>query len=100
MGTLEGGGENFSLVVGSLTKRAFLVSQPFMTAASTLLPSVRIDIPVTQRIPVSRGFHQGQLQTGVCHGHLPPASIHTRIKSCVATAVDLQHTLKGVQGRE
>ena len=31
MGTLEGGGENFSLVVGSLTKRAFLVSQPFMT---------------------------------------------------------------------
>ena len=101
MGTLEGGGENFNLVVGPWGQACFSCFSAFYDlAASTLLPRVTIDIPVTQRIPVSRGFHQGQLQTGPCHGHLPSASINTRIKSCAAATVDLRHTLKGVQGGE
>ena len=39
-----------------------------------------------------------QLQIATCHGHLPSTS--TRIKSCVAAAADLQHLLKGVQGKD
>ena len=39
-----------------------------------------------------------QLQVGSCYGHLP--SISTRIKSCTASAADVQHPLKEVEGGE
>ena len=39
-----------------------------------------------------------QLQIGACQGHLP--SVSEEIESNPAAAVDLQHTLKGVQGGE
>ena len=50
-----------------------------------------------------KGYEICQLWIGICqehlpvteqqlHGHLPPA--------CAATTADLQHLLKGIQGRE
>ena len=40
----------------------------------------------------------GQLQIGACQGHLPSAPAET--EPCAAADVDLQDTLKGIQGGE
>ena len=50
-------------------------------------------------MPQAVGRSSGcQLQIGACQGHLPSAPAET--EPCAAADVDLQDTLKGIQGGE